>query len=62
MAFRAIKSKVNTMAKPENTAPATKYGGKVVVCQPGMADVAKSKLTMVCTETTKGAANPANNP
>ena len=25
-----------TIAKPENTAPATKYGGKIVLCQPGM--------------------------
>src|SRR5678816_1929054 len=41
---------VMTIAKPENTAPATKYGGKIVVCQPGMTDVAKSKDTMVWTE------------
>jgi hypothetical protein len=26
---------VSTIAKPEKTAPATKYGGKIVVCQPG---------------------------
>ena len=26
---------VSTMAKPEKIAPATKYGGKMVVCQPG---------------------------
>ena len=25
-----------TIAKPEKMAPATKYGGKIVVCQPGM--------------------------
>jgi len=29
------------------------------VCQPGITDVAKSKLTMVCTDNTSGAANPA---
>jgi hypothetical protein len=26
---------VTTIAKPEKMAPATKYGGKIVVCQPG---------------------------
>src|SRR5436190_6545074 len=41
-------------------APATKYGGKIVVCQPGSSDVAKSMLTMECTERTSGVANPAN--
>ena len=34
---------VTTIAKPEKMAPATKYGGKIVVCQPGMTEVAKSK-------------------
>ena len=48
------------MANPENTAPATKYGGKIVVCHPGITEVAKSKLTMVCTDSTNGVANPAN--
>ena len=48
------------MAKPENTAPATKYGGKIVVCQPGMTDVAKSKDTMVWTESTSGVDRPAS--
>ena len=47
------------MAKPEKTAPATKYGGKMVVCHPGITDVAKSKDTMECTENTSGVANPA---
>src|SRR5437868_11705836 len=40
-------------------APATKYGGKMVVCQPGTIATAKSKLTTVCTETTSGVAMPA---
>jgi hypothetical protein len=40
-------SNVFTIAKPENIAPATKYGGKIVVCQPGITDVAKSKDTIV---------------
>src|SRR5687767_4744630 len=40
-------------------APATKYGGKMVVCHPGMTEVAKSKLTIVCTERTSGVASPA---
>src|SRR5437764_9772087 len=48
------------MAKPEKMAPATKYGGKMVVCQPGITEVAKSKDTIVCTESTSGVARPAN--
>jgi len=32
----------------------------MVVCQPGITDVAKSKDTMVCTESTNGVAKPAN--
>ena len=54
-----IKS-VFTIAKPEKIAPATKYGGKIVVCHPGITEVAKSKDTMVCTESTSGVANPAS--
>jgi hypothetical protein len=50
---------VFTIANPENTAPATKYGGKMVVCHPGITEVAKSKDTMVCTESTRGVAKPA---
>jgi hypothetical protein len=50
---------VSTIANAGEDRPdATKYGGKIVVCQPGMTDVAKSKLTMVCTETTSGVASP----
>src|SRR5690554_2787238 len=41
-------------------APATKYGGYIVLCQPGTTDVAKSKDTIVWTERTKGVAKPAN--
>ena len=41
-------------------APATKYGGKMVACQPGMSDTAKSKLTTVCTDSTSGVLRPAN--
>ena len=48
------------MAKPEKIAPATKYGGKMVVCHPGSNDVAKSIDTMVCTESTSGVDIPAN--
>ena len=32
----------------------------MVVCQPGMTDVAKSKDTIVCTESTSGVAKPAS--
>src|SRR5215470_8494896 len=42
-------------------APATKYGGKIVVCHPGRMETAKSKLTTVCTESTSGVAKPASN-
>ena len=31
----------------------------MVVCQPGITDVAKSNETIVCTDKTKGVANPA---
>ena len=34
------------MAKQEKTAPETKYGGKIVVCHPGITEVAKSKDTI----------------
>ena len=40
-------------------APATKYGGKIVVCQPGSCEVAKSKETTEWTEKTSGVARPA---
>ena len=50
---------VSTMPKPEKMAPATKYGGKMVVCQPGSRDTAKSNDTMVCTESTSGVEMPA---
>ena len=32
----------------------------MVVCQPGITEVAKSKETIVCTDNTRGVANPAN--
>ena len=57
--FRAGTASVSTIAKPEKMAPATKYGGKIVVCQPGMTDTAKSNETMVWTESTSGVARPA---
>src|ERR1035437_21484 len=42
-------------------APATKYGGKKVLCHPGTIAIVKSKLTTVCTESTSGVASPAGN-
>ena len=51
---------VSTIAMPEKMAPATKYGGKIVVCHPGMSDVAKSKLTIECTDTTRGVPSAAS--
>jgi hypothetical protein len=58
--FRMIKSSVCTIANPENTAPETKYGGKMVVCHPGITEVAKSIDTIECTENTSGVAIPAS--
>src|SRR3954464_15289842 len=52
---------VNTMPMPEKIAPATKYGGKIVACQPGVSAIAKSKDTTECTDSTSGVANAARN-
>src|SRR5690606_20145673 len=54
-----MSNKVCTMAKPEKIAPATKYGGKIVVCHPGITEVAKSMDTIVCTDNTNGVEIPA---
>ena len=53
---RAGIARVSTIAKPEKMAPATKYGGKIVVCQPGSCETAKSKDTTEWTEEEVGAA------
>jgi hypothetical protein len=45
--FLMIISKVFTIAKPEKTAPATKYGGKIVVCHPGITEVANHRYNGV---------------
>src|SRR5262245_36786210 len=52
---------VNTMPRPEKIAPATKYGGKIVACHPGVSAIAKSKDTTECTESTSGVLNAARN-
>ena len=49
---------MRTIAKPEKIAPATKYGAKIVVCQPGTSATAKSQETTLCTERTSGVARP----
>ncbi len=59
-AARGITISVTTIAKPEKIAPATKYGGKIVVCQPGSCEVAKSNDTTECTESTSGVERPAS--
>src|SRR5580700_4260724 len=41
-------------------APATKYGGKIVVCHPAIAATAKSKLMTECTLSTSGVESPAS--
>ncbi len=53
---------VATIPKPENSAPATKYGGNTVECQPGSIEIAKSMLTIVWTLITSGVASPAIRP
>jgi hypothetical protein len=40
-------------------APATKYGAKIVPCQPGLTDIAKSHETTEWTENTSGVASAA---
>ena len=52
--------KVRTIPKPEKIAPATKYGGKIVVCHPGTCETAKSKETILCTDSTSGVERPAS--
>src|SRR5690349_16936051 len=52
---------VNTIPMPEKIAPATKYGGKIVACHPGVSAIAKSKDTTECTESTRGVAKAARN-
>src|SRR5215212_11843466 len=52
---------VKTIPIPEKIAPATKYGGKIVVCHPGVRAIAKSNDTTECTESTSGVENAARN-
>src|SRR5436190_6357173 len=52
---------VNTIPIPEKIAPATKYGGKIVVCHPGVSAIAKSKDTTECTDSTSGVEKAARN-
>ncbi len=52
---------VNTIPIPEKIAPATKYGGKIVACHPGVFAIAKSNDTTECTDSTSGVANAARN-
>ena len=54
-------SSVRTIARPEWIAPATKYGAKIVVCQPGRLAIAKSQETTEWTEITSGVASAAKN-
>src|SRR5918911_4187779 len=52
---------VNTIPIPEKIAPATKYGGNMVVCQPGVSAIEKSNDTTECTDSTSGVENAARN-
>ena len=58
-AFRMGTASVITIAQPEKIAPATKYGAKIVACQPGTIATAKSQETTECTESTSGVASAA---
>src|SRR5512144_2875635 len=60
-ALRQITMSVTTIANPEKIAPATKYGGKIVACQPGVSAIAKSNDTTECTDSTSGVENAARN-
>src|SRR5690554_3441469 len=42
--LRMIINSVFTIANPEKIAPATKYGGRIVVCHPGITDVASQTI------------------
>src|SRR5438874_13468491 len=50
---------VRIIARPEKTAPATKYGAKIVLCHPGTIAAAKSHDTMLWTDTTRAVIRPA---
>src|SRR6266850_4347629 len=52
-------SSVITMPHPEQIAPATKYGAKIVACQPGTMPIAKSHDTTECTDSTSGVESAA---
>jgi hypothetical protein len=51
--FLMMINKVLTIANPENCS-SYESKRKIVVCHPGITDVAKSIDTIVCTESTKG--------
>ena len=55
-------SSVIIIATPEKIAPTTKYGAKIVLCQPGRSVVAKSHETTLCTDTASGTARAASRP
>jgi hypothetical protein len=55
LTFLIIISKVFTIAN-QRIQPSHKVGGKIVVCHPGITEVAKSIDTIVCTESTRGVA------
>ena len=50
---------VSSIDSPERIAPATKYGAKIELCQPGTIAMAKSHETMLCTDTTSAVIRPA---
>src|SRR5690606_32565683 len=54
-----VNKRVCTMEEPEYIATPTFEVGNMVVCQPGITDVAKSMDTIVCTESTSGVEIPA---
>jgi hypothetical protein len=54
---RGVSTLVPSRTRPK-MASATKYGGKIVVCQPGSIDVAKSNQTVERTDKTSGVEMP----
>src|SRR5579883_1358929 len=49
-----------TIANPAKIAPATKNGGKMVLCKSGTTTTEKSNDTIVCTLNTSGVPRPAS--
>src|SRR5688500_19483 len=59
--FRIGMMIVKTIPMPEQMAPATKYGGKMVACQPGVTALAQANDTTEGNDRTSGGRHDARN-